>query len=234
MAWRDKSLADVLAGLESTHRQLLEMMAQIDHVEIDRRRDRNGRIITIRSYVIDVMAEHERQHATEIEAWRRQLDRSIDPEAIKATLGQNQRDFWAALGELSEAEVQDKSALGDWSIQDVVGHIADWEQLILNAARHIHDPSWPPAPLGSDNIDEWNELMVARRASHTWPEEKRYLSETQAALDEFIDKLKPGDWKLRGPYPWPNDQGSLAELIWHAAEHYAEHLPGVARWRSQN
>jgi hypothetical protein len=73
-AWRDKSFAEVLATLKSTHQQILNIISAIDHVEIDLRRERKGRTITIRSYVIEVMVEHERQHAVEIEQWRETLE----------------------------------------------------------------------------------------------------------------------------------------------------------------
>ena len=42
-------------------------------IEIDKRHKRNGRTITIRSYVLDTKEEHERQHALEIEEWRKNL-----------------------------------------------------------------------------------------------------------------------------------------------------------------
>jgi hypothetical protein len=69
-AWRDKSVGEVLTTLKSTHQQIVDMISVIDHVEIDLRRERKDRTITIRSYVIEVMVEHERQHAVEIEQWR--------------------------------------------------------------------------------------------------------------------------------------------------------------------
>jgi hypothetical protein len=69
-AWRDKPVAEVLATIKSTHQQIVDIISSIDHVEIDMRRERNDRTITIRSYVIEVMVEHERQHAVEIEQWR--------------------------------------------------------------------------------------------------------------------------------------------------------------------
>ena len=72
-AGRDKSVAELLAEIKQTHRQIIALIAAMDHTEIDRRHERNGRIITIRSYVIDIMVEHERRHAAEIELWRKQL-----------------------------------------------------------------------------------------------------------------------------------------------------------------
>ena len=69
-AFKDKSIAEVLAEIQETHRQVLNLLTEMDFTEIDRRHERQGRIITIRSYVIDTMIEHERHHAFEIEQWR--------------------------------------------------------------------------------------------------------------------------------------------------------------------
>jgi hypothetical protein len=44
--------------------------------------------------------------------------------------------------------------------------------------------------------------------------------------------LRPGDWTLRGPYPWPHDQGTLAELVWLMSEHYVDHIPDLQEWRA--
>ena len=71
--WWDKSIDEVLVTLKSTHQQIVDAISAIDHVEIDLRRERKGRTITIRSYVIEMMVEHERQHAIEIEQWRETL-----------------------------------------------------------------------------------------------------------------------------------------------------------------
>ena len=233
VAWRDKPLAEVLAVMKSTHQQIMEILAKADHVEIDLRRERNGRIITIRSYVIDVMMEHDRKHALEIEQWRKGLDQSIDPEGIKSTWVHNQADFWAALEGLTEADLLDKAAVEGWSVKDVLGHLADWEQLILKAAYHIYDPSEPEVPVPGESIEEINQTLAAKREDNAWQSERKYLRETQLALSEFLARLKPGDCRLRGPYPWPDDQGTLAELISHASEHYVDHLSDLERWRKK-
>jgi hypothetical protein len=233
VAWRDKPLTEVLAAMKSTHQQILDILSTVDHVEIDMRRERNGRIITVRSYVIDEMMEHDRKHALEIEQWRKGLDQSIDLEGIKSTWAHNQADFWAALEGLTEADLLDKAAVEGWSVKDVVGHLADWEQLILKAACHIYDPSEPEVPVFGESIEEMNQILAAKREDNSWQSERKYLRETQLALSEFLAKLKPGDCRLRGPYPWPDDQGTLAELISHASEHYVDHLPDIERWRKK-
>lgn len=228
--WRHKSFAEILAEVQSTHRQILEIISQLDHKEIDTRRERHGRIITIRSYVIDVMIEHDREHAAEIELWRKNLEQSIDPAEIKARLAQRRADFSAALTGLSEADLLDKKAAGEWSVQDIVGHLADWERLMLNAARHIHDPSLLVIRPVSDNE---NKAMAARHAGESWDKTLAGLTAVQQAVDDFVARLKMGDWTLRGPYPWPDDGGTLAELLDHIILHYDDHIPDLQKWRSQ-
>jgi len=236
-AWRDKSFDEVLAEIHATHRQILEFIGSLDHVEIDRRHNRNGRVITIRSYILDIMTEHERRHAMEIEQWRKQLEQEIDPAAVLAQLRQARSDFMLILDRLTEADATDKQAVGGWSISDLTGHVADWEQRMLGAARHIQDPSFPAVPPVADESANWNDVLASNRAQRSWSENYHYLRRTQRALEDFLAKLTPEDWKQRGPYPWPNDQGTLAELITHAAGHYTRHLPDVENWynkRQQN
>jgi uncharacterized damage-inducible protein DinB len=208
----------------------VDILSAIDYVEIDKRHERNGRTITIRSYVIDIMVEHERHHAVEIEQWRQDLERAIDPVAIKALLLQNRAGFMDRLDQIDADDVLDKTAVGVWSISDLVGHIADWELQMLKAGYHIHDPSRPVVPRLGDSITDINDIMVANRAEKSWPENYHDLRETQGAIDDFVTKLRANDWRRRGPYPWPDDQGTLAELLVHVADHYSDHLPDLERW----
>jgi hypothetical protein len=230
-AWRDKSLPEVLSALQASHQQVIALLSALDYVEIDLRRERQGRTITIRSYAVNLLEEHDREHAHEIKVWRETLDQIFEPEALKATLARQQAEFRAALAKLSEAQVLDKMAIGNWSLKDVVGHVADWEIYMLQAARHNYDPSLPPADpaAASEDVDADNDVLVANREGQTWAEVRQSLETVQAEVAAFVDQLEPEAWKLRGPYPWPNDQGTLAELIFQIVDHYADHLPDVGK-----
>ncbi len=222
--WRDKSLSEVITTVKNNHRRLVDMLNATTMTAIDMRRECDGRIITIRNYFIDELRDHEEQHTAEIEQWRQNLEKQIDPAAIKATLAQNRAKFMDMVKSLDEATMLQKRVAGKWSIKDVLGHLAEWERLMLEAAQHIHDPSLPEVTMLSSSLDEWNKMMVARREFKPVAGELKYLVFVQTELDEFINTLRPGDWRLRGPYPWSNDQGTLAELITHASEHYLEHV----------
>jgi hypothetical protein len=222
----------VLAALKATFQQIYDIITKIDPVEIDKRRDRHGRIITIRSYVIDIMVEHERKHALDLETWREALGQSLDPTAIKSQLTRSRENFMELIGRFSLEIVEQKNAVGDWSPSDIVGHVADWEQRILQAAICIYDPS-RSVPAGLLTVapdDVQNRRMVARRAEKGWQENMADLKNIQSEFDQMLEKFNLGDWLLRGSYPWPDDQGTIAELVSHAAEHYDVHLADLQKW----
>ena len=229
-AWQDKSLAEILAEIKATHRQILEFIANLDHKEIDRRHDRNGRVITIRSYVLNIMVEHERQHAAEISLWREGLDKDIEPEAVVAALQQCRTEFMQLLAQLDETAVLDRAAVGNWSISDMVGHIADWEQYMLKSARHITDEAQPRVVPLRETTAAWNEVMAAQRQKLSWAQNFQALLEVQEQVDALMATLTPADWVKRGPFPWHTDQGTLAALIAEITEHYEDHLPDLKRW----
>jgi uncharacterized damage-inducible protein DinB len=230
--WRNKPLSEVLSTIKLTHQQILDIITNLDHKEIDMRRTRGEQIITIRSYVIDIMVEHERHHAEEIRLWRESLDSAINPKQIKDELERNRATVVAAIEGLSETDVLDKNCFGNWSVKDVLAHIAAWEGRILNGARHLLDPA-QPAPRPIDSILGWNDEMAAHNAERPWPEVQANFIETRQELNDFLNNLQWSDWKQRGPYPWPNSQGTLAELITVIAEHDTEHIPALEAWHQQ-
>jgi uncharacterized damage-inducible protein DinB len=231
-AWRDRPLSEVFTTIRATHQQIVDIVAGLDHKEIDMRRARGEQTITIRSYVIDIMVNHERQHAEEIQLWRESLDSSINSKQIKIELEQNRARVLAAIEGLNQADVLDKNCFDGWSVKDVLAHLAAWEGRILNGARHLVDPA-QPAPRPIDSILGWNDEMAAYHAERSWPEVQADFIEIRQELNDFLDKLQRNDWKRRGHYPWPDNQGTLAELITVIAEHDTEHIPALEQWHEQ-
>lgn len=231
--WRDKSWREVLGAVQQSYQQIIDSIAATDYSEIDRRHERQGRIFTIRSYIIETMVEHIRRHAAEIELWRQSLEEDIDAQAIVLQMKQHRADFMRWLDSFTDdAELVEPNAVGRWSINDLVGHVVDWEARMLQSARHIYDPSLPEVAAVDASTTDWNELMVAQRTKKTFAENHHDLRESQIVVDSFLADLTPGDWKLRGPFPWPDDQGTLAELVINVGEHYHTHALDLQKWHA--
>lgn len=226
-AWRDKPFGEVLFTVEAGHNQLLDALAAMGEVEIDTRRSRQSKTVTIRSYIIHMVLEHDAAHLEDIQIWRRQMDKKIDPVTLIESVQQNRADFMQALELLDEAELTRKGVVGKWSLKDVIGHLADWERILLQTAEHIYDPSQMAGMVHSTNIHEQNMMMAAQREMKPLAVELRYLRMMQADWDAFMAKLLPDDWRLRGPYPWSDEHGTIAEIVMMVADHYRDHLAEV-------
>ncbi|MDM8519570.1 DinB family protein [Anaerolineales bacterium HSG6] len=221
--WQGKSLAEIQSAMFDTQYKVIQQIQVMDHMEIDKRRERHGRIVTIRSYVINIIMEHDRQHAAEIIAWRANLGDDIDPKTVRETLRVSRNKFRATVEELDEATLIKKGMIEKWSIKDVIGHIADWERLSLQAAEHIYDADSPPPMLLAHNRDELTMMMAAQRDLKTLPVDLRYMRYMHDEWDTFVAKLKPDDWSKRGSYP-RGGGGTIADLVLSLAHHYDEHL----------
>ncbi|MFQ5613521.1 MAG: DinB family protein [Anaerolineae bacterium] len=67
---RTRSCAEILVELDVARSTLLEILTAAGDMAVAKRRTRGGRTFTIQSYLVDVMAEHDRIHAQQIQLWR--------------------------------------------------------------------------------------------------------------------------------------------------------------------
>ena len=72
-AWQDKSWNEALAAIKLSSQQVIQTISGLDYKQVDTRHERQGRQITIRSFVVDTLVEHDRHHAAEIKSWREQV-----------------------------------------------------------------------------------------------------------------------------------------------------------------
>ncbi len=58
----------------------------------------------------------------------------------------------------------DRPFIGDWSLKDIVGHVASWEAEVVLAFRELREGRRPPL-LRFDiaNLNEWNDDHVERK-----------------------------------------------------------------------
>ena len=113
--------------------------------------------------------------------------------------------------------------IGEWSLKDIVGHVASWETEIV-AAFHELEKGKRPALLDSDESaedeDEWNREHVERkRGLEFW---------------NVIDQLKAGREELLEALDSVNDEDLAAEgsiyarLVQSAIDHDREHWHDIA------
>ena len=143
-------------------------------------------------------------------------------------------DFWAqldadrqrllqAIEGLSDEEMTAAPAVGEWSVQDILGHVAAWEWEAVKAVEQTVAGQRPQL-LDIPDFDAWNAAQVAAWRERTLDEVLAELHRSRQALVEAISPLDERQFETLGAFPhlgntslrrlleWKHDRGHAADL----------------------
>lgn len=106
----------------------------------------------------------------------------------------------------------------EWSIKDVITHIAAWEWRCADLLKASHQTNGPLT--ASPDVDGLNREFYEGRRHWSWDRVEADFQQAHIALVEAIQQLPPE--RLHDPAV----QQTIASDTW---EHYAEHLPEMSR-----
>lgn len=126
---------------------------------------------------------------------------------------------------------------GDWSVKDLVGHLAFWQELALEAIEAFRRDERPRVldyfTDDDQDIHDANAADVARKAAWDYEEVRQELDRTHDALVEAIGGMPEEEWAKKAPYPTERNKrlGVLLGSILGASKfpfgHASAHLPDL-------
>jgi uncharacterized damage-inducible protein DinB len=139
-----------------------------------------------------------------------------------------------ALDGLPEKEWDIPGACGNWSVKDIVAHLAAYEHLIVDVLNTFQGGK--PTP----SIEQWTNSRAAFNAAAV--EERQYAT-AQQVMDDFqttqveaaslIMQIPPEKVQQPGTMPWYSQQSSLADFISQMYEHMREHSAHITLFHSR-
>jgi hypothetical protein len=111
--------------------------------------------------------------------------------------------------------------IGQWSLKDIVGHVASWEAEVVSALRELRDGR-RPALLDFDRstIDTWNQDHVERKRDVNFWGVLEQLRGGRTRLVDEIDSFSDEDLAA---------EGSVQRRLVHSAiDHDREHWHEIA------
>lgn len=100
-------------------------------------------------------------------------------------------DLRQLLDEIPDAALRIPNTVGTWRGQDVIIHLANWNEEALNVLDRYaagQSPSWP-LPEGVDN-DVWNEERLAPWRTATPAQARKYLNDTYERLMHKAETMR--------------------------------------------
>lgn len=145
-----------------------------------------------------------------------------------AALASEQQILLNTLSGCSDAQIDSKGVVGEWSIKNVLAHLVAWEQLVLETLPDRLATGKRPVVFASITADEdgFNARIVAERERQTPPEQLFELHNTRAQLVNYLRSL--GEDTLQRAHPFDGWNGTLAEYVLAAiCDHEKEHCDAI-------
>ena len=143
-------------------------------------------------------------------------------------LEQTRAELLAAIEGLDEAALDRKNVVGEWSIKNLLAHIAAWEDWVIQALPARLATGATPPELARRLADEdiSNAEEVAEREELTPHEQLMELERNRAELLALVRGLDQAT--LAKQQPWAGWEHTLPEyLLASLRDHEAEHLAAL-------
>lgn len=136
---------------------------------------------------------------------------------------------WTTLGEsyagLTEAEMMAPGVAGDWSVKDMLAHVATWEEEALKYLPLVLVGGRPPRYASYGGIDTFNARMTEAKRGLSLAEVQRRLEETHRQLIAYLQSV-------------PEEQFATETRFRHRLRldtysHYPLHANMIHAWREQ-
>jgi len=130
---------------------------------------------------------------------------------------------------MPEEELVRRPVIGDWSVKDVLGHLASWEEELIGWIERFARGEAPPG-LGM-SVDDWNAQQARKKWDWTLAEVMEDLLATRRRLLDLVNSL-PDDVFLR-PAPPPATGAYIPRLLNVLADHDRKHWDDLMAYKER-
>lgn len=174
---------------------------------------------------------HDMTHGDELAAWRNALPRDIlfgtGPKyLLTGILNASRKAFLELAPMLSEQERHEKLVCGEWTLKDLVGHLADWEMVGVGGLQKLSIGQLPEYDEIITDFDLFNSRHAAIRKDQPWSKVWSDFESTRKQLLDLLARVTDDDLKRPFTASWgPTIHGYYLTVVW--AVHEMEHSVDV-------
>ncbi len=152
---------------------------------------------------------------------------------ILQALERDRASLHAALAGLTDKDLETRAAVGGWTVKDVLGHIAMWQQVAVQFIADYRADGLPKSLGLADDaaVDAYNERGAALRRDWSLARVRVELDAAQRNLVAAIESLTDQDLQRPLPPPW-GPETTLEKLIAiNSYTHEPDHVAQISKLR---
>lgn len=155
---------------------------------------------------------------------------SVDKAAVERELSEAWADIVALVDSLSETEQAQAGVVEDWSVKDLLGHMAFWAEKAAVDLRSLAGgkPEQIEGPSSTEELNDWNAREAAARTGKSLPDLRAEWEKTynDAAAEFRASDAELLETEVRG---WSH----LNRFLGDTTLHYKEHAEHIRTWKRQ-
>jgi uncharacterized damage-inducible protein DinB len=155
----------------------------------------------------------------------------VTNEEVLTRLAASRQALYQAIDGLSEEEMTQVQVEGVWTVKDVLGHIASWEETYLEPLRRYGDGE----PFEVEVIEDymtWNDEQAACKRDIPLEVILDEVTAVRQALVAAASGLSAGQCERRLSFPWGGG-GTVAQALDVLYRHELEHMRTIQQWRGE-
>lgn len=148
-----------------------------------------------------------------------------DREKLATDLEQARNELRASYEGLSDEQMTQAGAVGEWSVKDTLTHIASWEEITLTDLQRVARGDMPTlASFDLKKVDDWNTTIMSIRRNLPLEQVLRELDIVRADVMEVFGRL---------PDSTLVERQFARGILTICAVHDREHTEDIRKWRGQ-
>jgi len=127
------------------------------------------------------------------------------------------------LAQLDEEAMTRPGAVAEWSVKDVLAHLAEWEQLLLiwyQAGMRGEIPALPAEGYNWGQMDDLNQAIYEKYQGWSVAEVQAYFHQSYQQTLEAVENMAEGDLFTKGRFAWTRKNALVDYVIPCTSEHY--------------
>ncbi len=145
------------------------------------------------------------------------------------------RELFDALAGMTDEDLLRPNAADKWSVKDLLGHIAAWDEETLRVVQAFimqTNPLYSYSISDRNEFATWNAEQAALRKDYTLDQIRRELENSRRDLIQVIEGVTDQVLMRSKVTPWGKPRTGL-ELLDDAVEHDLEHSRDIRSFRKK-
>jgi hypothetical protein len=127
------------------------------------------------------------------------------------------------LSELSPAQMTQTGIVGEWSVKDVLAHLLEWEQMVLNwyaTGRQGKTPAVPSEKYNWGQLPQLNQSIYEKHHRRDLADIQKDFKASYKKTLKTIQSLTDEELFTRGHYAWTRNNALAAYFVSCTSSHY--------------